>query len=495
LTTGATAYSWDWGSSLKYSTDQNLVINTKYNDGTVGEFLGGGSYYMPILKAIDGTDTASYEMGSKFNLIKGASSYSLLQSSTDTVYVSNADYYGNTSQAGTSGTSITYVGASGGTANDGTGKGYFFGTCLRAIDGTNGTKVNSLVNVYEKPMAPMVIFDVCLFGVNTYNAKTPLPADKFLTLTVNKIDETGVITNEVLATSKIYGSDIITDEYNNVYLPFTFTTIDPITGRESPFNLVVKDAFAVVLSGLEQDGCDFGLLCDYKNLIEGKSYFTKIDALTGVSDGKLYSSSTKMNTYMMLNVLYDYLYTEPTTQIQTAPIAGGDAVDASGSVGAVINSFKDFTDVLTGDSLVWIDPATLPAWLTAAYDNSDYAEYGVLYVGFKAEALPAGLGGRSADVLIISEGAKTTITVNQGTTSVDDIQAPKIQVLNTSESFELGYSADYKRVRLFSLSGQLVANYDLPSTGKFTIPAGQLSKGIYLLKFVGNNTETVKVIR
>jgi len=488
LSTGATSYSWDWGSSKNYSNDQNLIIKTIYTDGTSDNFLYNGDYYAPKLNAINGTDTAKY-----LPALNGTNLPSI-SASSGTQYISNADYYGNASLATTAGYHVWWIGAANSTSLDGTGSGNFWGTCLRPADGPNGTKVNSIVTVFEKPMSTMVIKDVCLFGAS--DKAIPVPATKYLTLTLYKINDAGQITNEVLASSKILGAEVIVDTYNNCYFPFTFTQVDPVTGRETPMTLIVKDAFAVVLSGLEQNGCDFGLLSDQDNKIEGTSFFTKVDASTGVSDGNYYNADVKMNTYMMLNSYFNYLYPDPTTQTLSAPVAGGDAVDAQNISGSVVYSYFNLSNANNSGDSIWIDPVTLPSWLTISHDNSLYAQYGVLVFNCTATALPVGVAGRKADIVIQSFGAETTIHITQGIVSgIASIKATKSKVFNSGSTFELTYPADFNKVSLINLSGQLIGSYNLPDVGKFSIPTGNISRGLYLLKFDGQGTETIKVNR
>jgi len=486
LSTGATSYSWDWEGQINYSNEQNLTAITNYTDGTSDNFLINGVYYAPKLNAINGTDTAKYQpIGTNLPVISA---------SLGSQYVGNADFYANTSVATTQGNSVWLMGANGGTSLDGTGTGNFWGTCLRAADGVNGTKVNSVVTVFEKPMSTMVIKDICLFGAS--EKSIPVPATKFLTLTIYKINDAGQITNEVLASSKISGSEVIVDSYNNCYFPFTFSEIDPGTGRETPVSLIVKDAFAVVLTGLDQDGCNFGLLSDRDNKIEGTSFFTKVDASTGLSDGKYYSGSVNMNTYTMLNSYFNYLYPDPTSQSLSAPVAGGDAVDAQNISGSLVYSYFNLTnDNNSGDS-IWIDPVTLPSWLTVTHDNSLYSEYGALVFNSVATALPVGVAGRKADIVVKSFGAETTLHIKQGIVSgFASINVTKSKVFNSGNTFELTYPAEFTKVTLVNLSGQVVGSYNLPIDGKFSIPTGNISKGLYFLKLDGNGTETLKVTR
>jgi len=485
LSTGATSYSWNWGDSIGVSTAANIDLKDGNNN-----FLVNGAYYVPTLNAINGIDTVSYQISA------GGADYPLLYVSTDTRYVGVPDFFSNTAEGNSNGNSIWYVGASGGTSLTGSGQGYFFGTCLRAADGTNGTKVNALVNVYEKPMSPLVIKDVCLFGVSV-DGNVPVPTDKFLTLSVIKIDESGQLTTDTLASSQISGADVITDSYKNCYFPFTFVETDPSTGFETPMTLVVNDAFAIVLSGLEQPGMDFGILSDYGNQIDGSSYFMKVDAVTGISDGGLYkSSTTKMNMYFMMNSYFNFLHADSQTQTLNAPANGGSAVDSSNNAGALVYSFFNLTDSVTNDVMVWIDNATLPSWLTVSYDDSYYKDYNALIFDFTAEALPVGVTNRSANVVFNSYGAQTTITVIQNAaTGLNTLKNRNASVHSNLNSFSLTYTNDFNKASLYNISGQVVAEYELSNSGNYIISTDNLPKGIYVVKFSGAKTENIKVVR
>jgi hypothetical protein len=41
----------------------------------------------------------------------------------------------------------------------------------------------------------------------------------------------------------------------------------------------------------------------------------------------------------------------------------------------------------------------------------------------------------------------------------------------------------------------MISTYDLPVTGKLSVSANNMKKGMYLFKFKGKYTETTKVIR
>lgn len=484
--TGATGYSWSWGSTSNYSTDTNVVLKDSES-----EFLSAGYLYSPELKAGNGPDSASYKISDG-----GQTEGAVLYSSTEIMYMGNADYYGNSSEKDSYGNSITVVTTSSSTQLSGSGEGYFWGTCLRNQDGTNGTKVQSIVSVYEKPMAPLTIKDICYFGLTDVGV-TPVPADKSLTATIIKINEAGQLTTDTIASATISGGEVIVQDQQLVYLPFTFTEKDPETGREAPFTPVITDGFAIILSDISQDGMNFGLFSDYKNTLESTSYFTKADAQTGVSDGKMYkSSSTGMNIYLTMNSYFNYMYVSPETKVLTAPVEGGEAVDAvNNESGAVISTFfYDVQDSITTEDLIWLKDS-LPDWIDLSYSNEYYSEYGVLIFMFTAEALPAELTERSADITLQSYGAEATITVKQGSSNgLHANKAANTKVIPNVNGYKLFYNNGFKSLQILNTAGQTIETHTLNESGTYQLDTKQLAKGVYFLKLSGSKTETVKIV-
>ena len=51
------------------------------------------------------------------------------------------------------------------------------------------------------------------------------------------------------------------------------------------------------------------------------------------------------------------------------------------------------------------------------------------------------------------------------------------------------------QVKVYTLSGQQVDSHVLSGNGKEEISAAALTDGVYLLQFVGKDTQTVKVMK
>ncbi|MCL1868121.1 MAG: T9SS type A sorting domain-containing protein [Paludibacter sp.] len=78
---------------------------------------------------------------------------------------------------------------------------------------------------------------------------------------------------------------------------------------------------------------------------------------------------------------------------------------------------------------------------------------------------------------------------------VSNVNVQLSHVVNTPSEIQLSYPADFNSVALYSASGQMTAQYTLPTEGHFNISAQNLPKGVYMLRFEGAKSETVKIVR
>ena len=84
------------------------------------------------------------------------------------------------------------------------------------------------------------------------------------------------------------------------------------------------------------------------------------------------------------------------------------------------------------------------------------------------------------------------IVVTQGEGGVDAVIAEEVGVAVDGENFVIKANAEVNAVEIFNLSGQLVKTAEL-SAGNNVVAAGDLAKGVYVLKF--NNNSTVKAVK
>lgn len=492
LSSNATSYSWDWGSDVNYSTETNASFSIDNMS-----FLVKGYYYVPLLNSINGSDTSYYSLA---DLQWEDGIYpSRMSASGDIAYLGLADYWGNTAEQNSSGISFWIYADPYGTSLDSKYDGYVFGSCRREFDEVDATTIantrtNEVVVAYEKPMSPLVIKD--LTYLITSEISSPIAQNVNLQLDLVKIDSEGKITSDTIASSTIYSTDLVAQGNGLFYMPVYFYDTDPETGREMQVSVRVEDEFAIILSGLQQDGINMGIFSDYGNKTDNSSYFGKINEDTGEFYGYYGASDANgLNVYLSLNAYFDYLYTDEISRTLFVGKDGGFAVDSLGQDGGFVYSFfKDVTDSITGEDLIWIDENEIPDWISVSYDNSYYDEYEGLLFYFEASALPEGVNYRRADINIKSLGAQTTITVLQSLHSgINDVQNSDFKLNQTASGYSVNCGNLVENIVLYDITGKLIQSYNSVSNKQIQIDLP--AKGIYLLKIAGEVERNIKLIR
>ncbi len=492
LSTNATSYSWDWGTDANYSTVKDASFKVDNLN-----FLVKGFYYAPLLKSISGVDTSYYYLA---DLEWEDGVYpSRLSASAESAYVGLADFYGNTAQQNSSGMSFWLYSDPDGTSLDTKYDGFVFGSCRREFDPIDettvaNTRTNEVIVAYEKPMSPLVIKDLTYLVYS--ELASPIPSNTSLLLSVVKIDADGKLTEDTIASTLIYASDVVSEGNNFFYLPAMFYETDPDTGREMQTSIRVEDEFAVVLSGLDQDGVNFGIFSDYGNKTDNSSFFGKVNEDTGEFYGYYGSSDDNgLNVYLSLNAYFDYLYTDEASRILRIGKNGGFALDSLGQEGGFVYSFfSDVSDSISGETLIWVDDEELPEWVNISYDNSYYDEYEGLIFYVQATQLPEGVLERSAEIHIYSLGAEATIQLIQNAyTSTENILDSKPSWVSNSTGVELNYSPSIEEVSVYDPMGRLLKEFKADLSGKLQIDLPV--KGVYMIRVAGRENYTLKILR
>lgn len=175
---------------------------------------------------------------------------------------------------------------------------------------------------------------------------------------------------------------------------------------------------------------------------------------------------------MEFDVFYNWMFEESGNYSFAAPVAGGESQDF------VINTLlsSDYWTI-EGDGL---------------YDWVDYViddENGTLK--FTATALPSGVSGRSTTITVSAYGASPiNFTVQQGEAGVEGVEVSANRVSVVNGNFEVE-AASATSVDVYNVSGQKVASAAIEGTT--VVPAQDLAKGMYILKF--NDNTAVKVMK
>jgi hypothetical protein len=359
------------------------------------------------------------------------------------------------------------------------------------IFGTGPKKeIDGIANYFEKPKSKYLL-DKLWISLGAFSA----PKGFVFKLRIRKDDGTGGF-NTIISTATCTTEDVIKVDDGYYTMPFkNFVTYDPdLDLMVTNDFLEINDALLFEMYGFNKDGITLGAYSQglmrsgesnayvyYNNYKAGKRQLYNIRDFTG------YSSS------LLFNLGASYTYLVPDDSVFVAPVTGGS------------KTFKVTTYAPPSD---WWINEELPSWLTTS-STFDAATGATTYT-LNAQSLPADVAGRGVRLKVYAIGASMTIDVSQGnyifppldpnkipteSTGFSSTKATTTRVLQNRESLELTYSSDFNRVDLYTVGGQKVASYPLSVSGIMTMPIGNISKGVYLLKFTGRASQTFKIVQ
>lgn len=467
--TGADRYEWTIdGKAMNVDGDNNGVVKYGICKETSESFSGS---YVPQLNAFSGASKSTYAYGADVPdgrpmAVAGWTSH--LLSSFDPSYLENAKFY------------LSY-----------TGGGYIFGTGNTYPE---NRAADCVAIMYEKPQAPLYIKGVSMLA--TSSGTTMMPANGTLTVKIIKT-ENKKLTSTVLGEAVMHAEDMEESGFmrDTKVLPFKFTTYDPETGLTSEAGITVDTEYAIAVYGFNEPGYDVAFPVLDK---ESMPYFEVATSYAVVGDDYYFvpnADKTPVCDMMVtLDAMYNCLYVIPETNNLRVPDAGGEAVDTEGVVGTLVYSTMQMALDDTSEGGVWVE--SLSDWLSiAGVDDSQYEEYRAYGVVLSGEPLPENNRGRWGELVLASHGAKCTIRVSQGPDAITSATVSNVKAIRNGDNFELSYDADMTSVQVMNAAGQLIASYDLNNGGTFVMPAANLANGLYILKFNGERTATVKVMK
>ena len=355
--------------------------------------------------------------------------------------------------------------------------GYGTGTTMFDFDG-DGEKEevysDGVVELFDKPVSPLYLSSIYIPVVSNQTEQEKMFAEgSELTVEIFKLvttedgwelDEEPMATmkaNELLNFGNFTGGD-------GSYGAFEVSMVEvDAFGTEYNVPLIIDDAFAVVITGFAQEGVDLGLRfgnaaavpADFATM---KPTFERYyDSATGEYKGMLRTYGKAQtgdlycyNAVMYLEAMWDKAYVEDNMLDYTIPVEGG-----------IMESVAEFTNSTTGEKyhenvievynqLPWFNNwegaaedeenyfiATTdeewPEWLElSGFSDQYYNDYMLNLLQFKAEALPEGVKGRQAHIVIYSEkGAESkVITITQG-----EVEEECITEINVDREVGQGY--------------------------------------------------------
>lgn len=132
---------------------------------------------------------------------------------------------------------------------------------------------------------------------------------------------------------------------------------------------------------------------------------------------------------------------------------------------------------------------TMPDWINWYYDDIDETT-GIAKFIVEVEELPAGVSGRSTDLTLEIPGSSKVFHISQGEAGVEAVETSANRVSVVNGNFEVE-AASATSVDVYNVAGQKVASAAIEGTT--VVPAQDLAKGLYILKF--NDNTAVKVMK
>lgn len=353
--------------------------------------------------------------------------------------------------------------------------------------------VKGVLQVIPQQVSPLYVESMTVLATN--GGLEAVPAGGVMKLDLFYLNSDGTLGDSIAGSTTNEFVITHTNNQQGVFI-FKFEAEEDGFVVEKPITIGTQAPVVVRLTGFDATW-NFNLLFGV-NSWEGSSYTLHGDDLKISTFGYSNAPNTpRTDLYIQFNGIYNCLIPDSENPQFDFPLAGGWGIS-----GYKPEDNSPYNDILLYSSYnmdedmtdVWIESA--PDWVNSYdVDTTYYASHNALFVFFSAEPLPEGMTGRSGDIVLASRGVSTTIKAIQGTqTGVKRVVKSDIQVTVNRNSIDVKYPADFNEVSVYTVSGQQVARHSLSAAGQAAIPAN-MAKGIYLLKFSGTKTETIKIIK
>lgn len=507
--TGADSYVWSF-QDPNFTDKENPFLTTNDVDLTTVYpwcFIDG-----PILTAKAGTASDTYDRQDQIAYTFGGDTDISGDGTLFGVTTYGSPYYKNSLGYGYTSTYVASYDVSGEEPEAYTTEGTFTSwveslTEDYGLAKTDKVITKSFVNVFPKPSATISVSKVWMWATVTVANATTLKVE------IVKVDDDNKLTDEIIA----YGTANVSSKGAS-WLEFDLYTVDE-DEFETYGRVNIDSSFAVRLTGFA-DNEDvlsvspvLGNGSVYDRAVEEFNYeihaYMEFDVVRGGEViGTLLEYSPwifyvdKANLPTTFFALTDYMFMldaecwwlEGEEASYEFPVTGGTHDFA------FYGYYEDGYLNPDGEEYNWtIEPADATqdlGWLEAGIQNvmnPDTKKYtGKTIITFTADALPEGVSGRKADLIISYPGASTTLTLIQGVAGVKDVTVKSSQYVTVDgNNFVVKATSDVTKAEVYTVAGVKVA--EAAVNGATTIDAAGLAHGVYFVKF--NNGKAVKVVK
>ena len=354
---------------------------------------------------------------------------------------------------------------------------YYFGSdCKAGADG--------VATLFPEPAVPY-----CVLQARMLFLDLNLKNDAELTLNVYEVAEDGSVSDTKYAVGKA-GADDITKVAEGLYAAtFTFYKEDDLGGLTETVLYPESDLIFQLTGFKDNSNISFSSVCFNWPFLDDEQ---TTDIVYPYEVGYL----TREDHYVPFSKLFEGVHNSPCLFLDG--YMGGIELDKTdnhfadngGSVELSVTASPEylFTDYAENIKEYLIVENEIPDWLSisVSYDETSGTKFQI-----EADPLPAGVTGRRADISFSTAlGGREVFVATQGDASVAGVEATNSKVSVVDGNFVVE-SDNATSVAVYNLAGQKVA--EAAFAGKATVPAADLAKGVYVVKF--NDNTVVKVAK
>ena len=472
----STMFQWSFNDEV--SNETNLVTNTP----------NGYMYTVPELVAsAEGAESPSSYLYFAESLLSGGS-----------LYLGDGEY------AGMGNFRIDNGMANWGFGYDPTGKKAMSDETWDGLFNRKGTyssmHLGAVANYYGKPEKPYAISTMWVpaFFESTESAELKLELYKVID---------GTMESEPFAQGYANLTDTLSLSSSAGFFNFHFTKVDPETGLDEDVDYVeVDEAMIAVISGFDSSEFTWSSFpCQDVFNEDGEcNAYMMLDVVraSDSAEGSLvYPMSNLVTSDGALNVSFpwfmdvDYTWMEPETyrvQLDEANVPTRVYVDC-GWVPTVDYEGTTYYIWEVPEDADYDGAIDEAPWLVYNLGREEVVEGGEVvdekfYIDFAASSVEP----RYADVTLHIPAADATIRVIQGDGGVKAVASDAVKVSVAGGNFNIKANAGVNSVAIYTVAGQLVKKAALVA-GDNVVPASDLAKGVYVLKF--NNNYAVKAVK
>ncbi|MGC3978828.1 MAG: T9SS type A sorting domain-containing protein [Paludibacteraceae bacterium] len=477
-------FAWNYNGGTFAAIDQPIDADGTLHN-TSGITPSGYIMYIPKVTATTATSTASFVTGTGSNYQYVLAANVERDTTADGTSLDGAMEYWPLTLANMH--ERKYLGSTSYNLWGGYAAG---GSFSPAYSNTNGPCVG-VMQVIPQLKSPFYVESISALAYE--DGGTAVPEGGVMKLELYYLNEDGSLGNKI--------AESTTSEFEKTYTDqgafiFKFQKEEDGFIVDTPVTIDTIAPVAVIITGFDSTW-HFKFLFG-SNRTEGSSYTLHGSNLAVSTFG--YSNAPTVpaaDLYIQFNGILNCLVPfDENTNSLTFPSEGGYGVSGHSESGDEYNDISVYSSYNIDEYLtdIWIDSA--PEWVSSVeFDSTYFADYNILSFFFKADALPTSAATRSGEIVISSYGVSLKVPVTQlGTTGIYNPKQSEIRATAVDNSFKIKYPNSYNSVSVFTTSGQKLGQYSLTSSGEAIIP-GASSNGIYILKFTGAKTETIKVIK